>query len=128
MLLHAVRNASAGDRDKAVAVLSYDRPSLSAGIDTRGLLDRLVLSGDLTPAGMATLRSALAAVPEKTWGDIQWLHGLLVGSGSLDHARRVAAGLADHGAAQLAALDAIPPSPHRSVLEALVDFVHERVR
>lgn len=128
MLLHALRSCHQSDRNKAVTILARARPSAEQGLASSGLLDRLRMTGDLSPAGFATLQAHLAPTEEKTWADVQWLYDLMHSTGSLDYARRVAAGLADTARRRLRELEALPDSLHRTMLEQLVDFVHERAR
>ena len=64
----------------------------------------------------------------KNLDDIRWLYGLMQRVGSFEHARKVAAENAREAAAILGDLDWLPPSRHRDVLVALVDYVHGRTR
>jgi geranylgeranyl diphosphate synthase type II len=130
MLLHALRAADRNDRDRALAILARPRPVPDEGTDVGGLLDRLEAHGQLTAAGRAALDAALPtrSTAPKRLDDIRWLYDLLLRRDSLAHARAVAAWAARTAAEALCRLDWLPPSHHRDVLEALVDYVHERTR
>jgi geranylgeranyl diphosphate synthase type II len=131
MLLHVLRHAGPADRYRAVQLLARRRPTLGPELRLGMLLDRLVTQGDLSPDGRAEVLSnleGLGAEEPKTLDDVRWLYDLLHRSGSLDHARAVAARQANDAAAVLATLDWFPASHHRDVLRGLVDYVHERTR
>ena len=102
MLLHALREVSSADRERAIRVLAMGRPSQNADS---------------------------AADPVKTSADIDWLAGLLRGRGgaSLTHARSVALAHARRAGALMAReLAIVPPSIHRSFLTSLVEYVTSR--
>ncbi|TRW84746.1 polyprenyl synthetase family protein [Mycolicibacterium sp. 018/SC-01/001] len=129
MLLHALRCAAPGDRDRALAILSRRRPMPDAELGLAELLDSLVARGDLSRPGHAAIAHLLShhAVSEpKTLDDVRWLFDLMQSAGSLRHARRIAARHAQSAAATLAALDWLPDSHHRDALAGLVDYVHGR--
>jgi geranylgeranyl diphosphate synthase type II len=131
MLLHALRTAGQADRGRALAVLARRRPAGLAEPDLRALLDGLVATGDLTPSGRSALRMrvpSLSAQAPKCLDDIQWLYEMLLRTNSLQHARVIARREADAAATALGNLAWMPPSRHRDVLSALVDYVHERTR
>ena len=131
MLLHAMREAEPDDRRRALHILAQRRPSADRELRLGDLLNTLVERDQLAPAGRAEILAALRAhEPDgaKNLDDIRWLYRLLQRLGSLDHARAVAGRQADSAAAALAALDWLPDSQHRAVLEGLVDYVHERTR
>ncbi|MDV3126179.1 polyprenyl synthetase family protein [Mycobacterium sp. 21AC1] len=131
MVLHAVRSADPDDRVRAVQILAKRRPS---GVDELGLtelLDRLTARGELSQAGRSEIAARLQGqhrVETKSLNDIRWLYDLMHRTGSLNHAREIAAGHAREAAAGLARLDWFPPSRHRDMLAALVDYVHGRTR
>lgn len=130
ILLHALRRADRADRERAIDILGRARPSIDGGPD-RGhlpasLLDRLEGDGQLTPAGRATIESAMA--PTKTMDDIRFLAELIDHHGSLAHASRIAAEHATEAAALLNELTWLPDSSHRQTLADLIDFVHGRTR
>jgi geranylgeranyl diphosphate synthase, type II len=131
MLLHALRHAPPDDQRRAEHILARPRPTSEVDGGLAELLDGLVARGELSPAGRAELSARLPHSDlerPKCLDDIRWLYGLILRSGSLEHARRVAASHAEQAADVLDDLDWFPPSHHRDVLRALVDFVHERAR
>ena len=131
MLLHALRCAEPSDRDRAVQILAKRRPSADGELELADLLDRLTARGELSRAGRAEIAARLQGhrtSESKSLDDIRWLYGLMHRVGSLKHARDVAARHAREAAAVLADLDWLPPSRHRDVLAALVDYVHGRTR
>jgi geranylgeranyl diphosphate synthase, type II len=131
MLLHALRHAAPVDRCRAVQVLARRRPTADPDLRLGALLDRLAARGDLSPTGRADVLAHLERLgtgQAKALDDIHWLYDLLQRTGSMDHARAVAARQADEAAAVLDALDWFPPSHHRDVLRGLVDYVIERTR
>ncbi|GAA5176452.1 hypothetical protein GCM10023321_84870 [Pseudonocardia eucalypti] len=131
MLLHAMGNAPPEDQRRAEHILGRPRPSPDAGGGLAALLDELIARGELSPTGRAELTGYLArpgAERPKSLDDIRWLYELMLRSGSLEHARAVAARQAELAGAVLDELSWFPPSQHRDVLRALVDFVHERTR
>jgi geranylgeranyl diphosphate synthase, type II len=131
MLLHTLRCAEPGDRDRAVRLLARRRPSIDGELGLAALLDRLVTRGELSGAGRAEITSRLTgygASETKNLDDIQWLYELMHRVGSTDHAREVSRWHARRAALELAGLDWFPASRHRDVLCGLVDYVHERAR
>jgi len=131
MLLHTMRTAEPADRQRAQHILARRRPAADGEPALTELLDALNRRGELSRTGHAAITEFLAAqqvCEPKTVDDIRWLHQLMVGAGSLTHARRVAAHHAERAAAVLAGLDWLPGSHHREALAALVDYVHGRTR
>jgi geranylgeranyl diphosphate synthase type II len=130
ILLHAIRTASPGDRARAVDILTRPRPPSDRAAGVHDLLDHLVTLGELTPEGRAQLERAVwgRRTEVKTLADVQWLFDLVGRSRSVEHATRVARRHADAAWERLEVLRWLPPSPHRSVIEALVRYVHERTR
>lgn len=131
MLLHALRSAEADDRDRAVRILSRRRPSGDDELGLTELLDRLTAHGELSQSGRAEIDARLQGhhpSEAKSLNDIRWLYALMRQVGSLEHARKVAAGHAQKAAGVLASLDWFPRSRHRDVLSDLVDYVHGRTR
>jgi geranylgeranyl diphosphate synthase type II len=103
VLLHALREATAAERERALATLASRRPSSAGGGHADG--------------------------PVKTAADVEWLAGLLRGrnGASLAHARAVALAHARRAQDLLAReLVAVPPSVHRSFLTGLVEYVISR--
>jgi geranylgeranyl diphosphate synthase type II len=131
MLLHALRRADPDDRERAVQILAKRRPSAAGELGLADLLDRLTASGELSRSGRAAIAAQVLGLHEaesKTLDDIRWLYRLLHQTGSLTHAREVAARHAEDAAIVLAGLDWLAPSQHRDMLAWLVDYVHGRTR
>ena len=130
ILLHALRTASTGERERGIAILARARPPSEATTRIQAVLAELVFDGALTAAGRARLEDAawgdLSATKSMT--DVQWLFGLLEQQGSIDYAADVARAYARSARDQLERLDWLQPSSHRAVIEALVDYVHGRTR
>lgn len=131
MLLHTLRRAGPDDRDRALQILTKRRPALYDEPGITGLLDSLSRRGELSAAGRRSLDQYLAGGQQsasKSLDDIRWLHQLIQGLGSLEHARAIAAHHARQAATALAGIDWLPDSHHRDSLAALVDYVHGRTR
>jgi len=130
ILLHALRTAPAAERNRAVDILNKARPPSDEMTRMRSVLTQLVIDGALTPGGRAALEDAVwgARSASKSMSDVQWLFGLLERQRSAEHATRVARRYAEGAADRLAQLDWIPPSSHRTIIESLVEYVHERTR
>ena len=130
ILLHAVRSARASDRERAMLILSRDRPPSDKAAHVRDLLEQLVTLHDLTPAGRQELERTVWGGPTrvKTLSDVQWLFDLVGLQRSVEYASTIARRHADSAAAHLAQLDWLLPSAHRAVIETLVEYVHERSR
>ncbi|HEY4794204.1 MAG TPA: polyprenyl synthetase family protein [Mycobacterium sp.] len=131
MLLHTLRCAEHGDRDRAVQLLARRRPSADGELGLTTLLDGLVARGELSRTGQSEIAARLQGhrpSEPKNLDDIRWLYGLMLGVGSMEHAREVARRHASKAAALLAGLDWFPASRHRDVLCDLVDYVHRRTR
>lgn len=131
MLLHALRTAAPADQDRAVRVLGRRRPAPDRVAAVTDLMADLVAREELSPGARAELLDQLTGCAEpavKELADVRWLYGLLHRTGSLEHARAVAAEQASAAATALSALDWLPASHHRDVLAELVDYVHLRAR
>ncbi|MGB3351562.1 MAG: polyprenyl synthetase family protein [Mycobacterium sp.] len=131
MLLHALRRAEPAERDRAVHILAKRRPATAGELGLTDVLDRLAGRGELSLAGLATIREFLDGqhISEpKSLDDICWLYDLIRRTGSLTHARDIAARHARDAAAVLADLDWLPASQHRTAIAGLVDYVHGRTR
>ena len=131
MLLHTLRCAEPGDRDRAVQLLARRRPSADGELGLATLLDGLVARGELSRTGQSEIAARLQGYrpsESKTLDDIRWLYGLMLSVGSLEHAREVARWHAGKASILLAGLDWFPASRHRDVLCDLVDYVHRRTR
>jgi geranylgeranyl diphosphate synthase, type II len=131
MLLHTLRSAEPGDRDRAVQILAGRRPSVDGELGLAALLDRLVVRGELSRAGRAEIAARLQgdrSSESKNLDDIRWLYALMHRVSSIEHAREVARSHARKATTLLTELDWFPASRHRDVLCRLVDYVHERAR
>jgi geranylgeranyl diphosphate synthase, type II len=131
MLLHTLRCAEPGDKDRAVQILARRRPSADGELGLTSLLDGLVARGELSRTGQSEITVRLQGYhssESKTLDDIRWLYGLMLSVGSMEHAREVARWHARKAALLLAGLDWFPASRHRDVLCDLVDYVHRRTR
>jgi geranylgeranyl diphosphate synthase type II len=131
MLLHTLRCAEPGDRDRAVQILSRRRPSADGELGLATLLDGLVARGELSRTGQSEITARVQgyhSLESKTLDDIRWLYGLMLSVGSIEHAREVARWHARKAAILLAGLDWFQASRHRDVLCDLVDYVHRRTR
>lgn len=130
MLLHAVRNATAADRQHAMHILAKARPNAldAVGSSSRAsisLIDRLVADGELTERGR---RALIAEAQVKTLDDIQFLADLIERSDSMNWARTTSAAYAGQARVQLEEMAWLRPSRHRSVLVDLVDYINGRTR
>ena len=131
MLLHTLRCAEPGDRDRAVQLLARRRPNADGELGLATLLDGLVARGELSRTGQSEITARLQGYrssESKTLDEIRWLYGLMLSVGSMEHAREVARWHARKAALLLAGLDWFPASRHRDVLCDLVDYVHGRTR
>jgi geranylgeranyl diphosphate synthase type II len=131
MLLHTLRSTGQADQRHALRILAKCRPTARSERRLGALLDQLTACGELSGAGRLRLKSRLDGLEPaepKNLDDVRWLYELLHRTGSLDHARAVAARHADQAGALLDGLDWFPASQHRDVLTRLVDYVHERTR
>lgn len=131
MLLHTLRCAEPRDQQRMVRILAKRRPAPDDELGLSELLDRLAARGELSQSGRAEIKARLQGhhpSEPKSLKDIRWLYELMQAVGSLQHARDVAAEHARKAAAALAGLDWLPPSRHRDLLAALVDYVHGRTR
>lgn len=99
LLLHALRSASASQRERAEQILAKPRARTEAG---------------LAP---------------KTEAEVAFLRGLIDESDAVARTKQLAASFVDQAAQALEQLSAwLRPSAHTDVLFALVDYVVERVR
>ncbi|GAS97263.1 polyprenyl synthetase [Mycolicibacterium canariasense] len=131
MLLHALRNATADERDRAVGILARRRPGIDDEFSLADVLERLTRRGELSHSGRDEIIGHLHRQQHsepKRLDDIRWLFALMQRVGSLTHARNVAAGHARAAATVLAGLDWLPASKHRDMLAGLIDYVHGRTR
>ncbi|BCZ25388.1 polyprenyl synthetase family protein [Mycobacterium senriense] len=131
MLLHTLRSAEPKDQERAVAILAKRRPGPDGELELAQLLDRLTVCGQLSQSGRAQIQARLQVrqpSEAKSLNDIRWVYELMHRTGSLKHARNVAAEHAKEAAAVLAGLDWFPRSRHRDMLADLVDYVHGRTR
>ncbi|MEW6268244.1 MAG: polyprenyl synthetase family protein [Thermodesulfobacteriota bacterium] len=135
ILMHALRVASADERERAQAILAKERPSLADlagqhGEDARlhDLLARLEASGDLTASGRRAIEAGRSARRRdlRSEPEVRALAELIRRRGSIEYASRVARRYAERARAALAAFDDVPPSVHRSFLDGLVEYVVRR--
>jgi len=128
MLLHALRTAPAGDRDRALAILARPRPSrrsteldlVLAEVQAAGHLDR-------TGAEAIALRFRRGGAAEKTTDDVAFLLGLVEAHGGVPHARAIARGHAAAAEAEWVRIeDLLGSSVHTRFLHWLKDYVVHR--
>lgn len=140
ILLHMMRRASADERAEVAHILSLPQPGSPVGtrgqrpLDLDALLEELVATDQLTDAGRDRLRRAgvgrAHGGPVKTTRDVRRLYELVRKYDSIDYA----AGVAEAWAADAReSFDTdltrlLRPSVHRDVLDAVVDYVHQRRR
>jgi geranylgeranyl diphosphate synthase type II len=130
VLLHALRTASAAERDRAVDILTRPRPPSDEASRMHNVLAELVLDGVLTAEGRTRIESEVWGVgsASKSMGDVQWLFGLFERQRSLEYAAGVARSYAEAAAARFEELDWLAPSSHRAIIESVVEYVYERTR
>lgn len=132
ILLHALRAASAPDRTRALQILGRPRPPSDAErTDATSLAEELMAlrkAGEISD--VAYLRLSRLARGEgqmaryKSNDDVSFLRRLIEQTGSLTHARRVAARRAERARRYLVSLRRfMPASPHRDFLESVAGFV-----
>jgi geranylgeranyl diphosphate synthase type II len=94
------------------------------------VLTRLELDGSLSASGRAVLEDAVwgGQATSKSMADVQWLFALLERQGSVDYAAHVARDYACAASTTLDQLTWLPRSPHRAIIEGLVEYVHARTR
>jgi len=131
ILAHALRQATATERQTAEDILRKNRPTEHDQTSrAEAELSRLQEAGRLTPELAAELRSVLGLQEEsarlKTTEDIAFLKGLVVRHGSLDYARRTALRWAGGARRTLDGMTWLRPSVHRDFLFHLTDFVVAR--
>jgi geranylgeranyl diphosphate synthase, type II len=131
MLLHTLRASDPAERERVVCILAKRRPTTEDETGLSDMLDRLARRGELSQAGLATIRDFLHGQHisnPKTLDDIRWLYELMGRHGSVRHAREVAARHARDAAAVLHSMDWLPASHHRDTITSLIDYVHGRTR
>jgi geranylgeranyl diphosphate synthase, type II len=141
ILLHALRHASASDRERAIGILRKPRPTRAAARKREALtqmettLTELTARGEVGSGAEATLRVALSRLDaslgrvEKAPEDIAFLMSLIERHESLAYARAAAQAWAREAEAALEALGGVlKPSVHRAFLAGLVDYVIHRDR
>ena len=130
MLLHTLRCAEPGERDRAVQILRGAVRASTANWGPRCAAGRARDPGRaLGRAGRdrgSAARIRHIGVEESR--RIRWLYELVHRVGSTEHARQIGRWHARKAALQLAGLDWFPASRHRDVLCGLVDYVHRRTR
>jgi len=131
MLLHVLRCAVPADQERAMHIMAKRRPTTDGELGLTDLLNKLTGRGELSKDGRAAIREFLYSQhisDPKTLDDVHWLYQLMHRTGSLTHARDIAAHHAREAAAVLADLDLLPPSHHRDALAELVSYVYGRTR
>jgi geranylgeranyl diphosphate synthase, type II len=130
IVLHALRTASAAERERAVDILGKARPPSEETTRMQSVLAQLELDGALTADGRRRLEDAVwgGRSASKSMVDVQWLFGLLDRQGSTDYAALVARTYARAAADRLEHLEWLAPSAHRGIIEGLVEYVYERTR
>jgi geranylgeranyl diphosphate synthase type II len=130
ILLHALRTATQGERERAVGILARARPPSEEATRMQNVLTDLVIEGALTEEGRARIVELVwqGGTAVKSMAEVQWLFELVEQQGSVDYAAGVARVHAASAAKRLDALDWLPPSSHRTVIEDIVEYVHGRTR
>jgi len=138
ILMHALRRASASERERAVAILAKPRPPVDAADgdgsnEWQRLVDTMADSGEISRAAHETLTRCAAtfagnARPRKTIAEVEFLTNLIRRYDSIEHAREIARHYARRAAERLQRCDWLIPSIHREFLEGLVGFVVTRDR
>ncbi len=141
ILLHALRSASASDRERAETILAKERPRTSEGANDVTTLLRecerqlrsLLQVTDLNDVARRAISEQLvrmshAKLPTvKDEADVAWLAALIERHGSLAYARTIGA---EHAARARSHFESIarwmPESVHREFLAWLVDYVTTR--
>ena len=140
ILLHALREATVAERERALAVLTKARPVAAVenpspmpdALALRALLDDLHDRGEITAAAHACLLEATCGTPAahhavKTAEDVDYLRALIDRYRSIAYARETAARWAERGIERFDRLrEWIPRSVHRDFLESLAGFVVNR--
>lgn len=135
ILMHAIRNASASERDRARAILAKPRPALGSATDARDslgdLLDRLVAEGELSAAVRTRIENVLASTvdtarPTKTAEEIDFLMRIIERSDSLDYAANISQRFANQARQHLDDATGLHPSTHLDFIHGLIDFVVDR--
>jgi geranylgeranyl diphosphate synthase type II len=141
ILLHAMRSASAHDRERAQAVLAKERPhppatngngACAGGDGLAAILDRFVRSGEVSETARAAILAAgraangASGAGVKTPADVQLLIELIERAGSIPYARDVARDYATRALRALREAAELEPSVHRDFLTELAHFVVSR--
>lgn len=130
MLLHTLREADSDEQRAILAVLSRTRPVQTDAKDTISeLIDTLVEAGDLTPAGKCRLQDVLSGNHSqlRTQADVEMVLGLMQKYRSARYASDIAEIWASEARSHFDRItEWMPSSPHRDLLEDLVEYVHER--
>lgn len=132
MLLHMMREASPPSRARVAKILGLPRPERISNSDTQRRVDFETLLADLETAGHLTSEGAARlrdhhdrqrAAPTKTHEDVAFLFHQIKSCGSITHATEVCNHHATEARDVLAGTSPfLPPSVHRDLLQALVDF------
>lgn len=118
ILLHALRELGEAERGRALEILGRSRAAPDP------VLDELVASGDLTPAGRARL-AGRANGCAKSEDDVAQLLAWIESTGSITRASEIGA---EHASRARRALDSLraPASIHLDILNELIDFTIDR--
>jgi geranylgeranyl diphosphate synthase type II len=139
ILLHMMRSASAAERAEAERILALPQPSRrqrsgrSRQQGINAMLKQMVIAGELTDNGYRRLRRATLrepAAPSKNAGKVRRLFELIDKHGSIDYAASVARRWASEAQNmfETRVVPWMPRSIHRDVLQAVVEYVHQRRR
>jgi geranylgeranyl diphosphate synthase, type II len=135
MLLHMMREVAATsptERERIAKILELRRPEKISNSDKHEresleiLLTNLETAGHLTSEGAARLRDhhdRQPPAPTKTQEDVSFLFHQIKSCGSITHATQICNHHASKARDILATtISFLPPSVHRDLLQALVDF------
>lgn len=123
MLLHALRSAPAGDRNRALQILARPRPSRQSR-ELAMMLAELETAGRLDRSGAEAIEICLRRGPEKTIDDVAFLLSLVERHEGISHARTIARGHAEAAAAEWSRIEvSLGSSVHTRFLHWLKDYV-----
>ena len=135
ILIHALRNATPAERERAHTILRKRRPDdeSSAEHDVRTFPDDLVRRGELSERGrdrmLRMLVRADGSGEPKSTDDVAFLRQLVDQRGSVEYARAAAVARARRARRTLDKLaEQLPETVHVAFLAGLISFVLERNR
>ena len=130
ILIHALRSASRGDRELALAILAKAQPAtqVDAGPqDTVAMINAFADKGEISPAARAALLEKAQAPAERTTEDVQFLRDLIHRCQSLEYATHIANRFATRFQAGLTRfLGDLSPSVHGRFLSDIGRFTVQR--